>query len=67
MINRMIRLMWPKLTSAILLEVVKAVKPIVQQNLYAVSAAGSSQPGVLQSFRNLVAAIELQEGPAIIL
>jgi hypothetical protein len=37
MINRMIRLMWPKLTSAILLEVVKAVKPIVQQNLNAVS------------------------------
>eukprot|EP00882_Tetradesmus_deserticola_P015191 GHRQ01016176.1.p1 GENE.GHRQ01016176.1~~GHRQ01016176.1.p1 ORF type:complete len:457 (+),score=182.70 GHRQ01016176.1:470-1840(+) len=35
MINRVIRLMWPKLTSAILLEVVKAVKPIVQQNLYA--------------------------------
>jgi hypothetical protein len=37
MINRMIRLMWPKLTSAILMEVVKAVKPIVQQNLNAVS------------------------------
>ncbi|WIA39496.1 hypothetical protein OEZ86_005594 [Tetradesmus obliquus] len=40
MINRMIRLLWPKLTSAILLEVVKAVKPIVQQNLNAI-------PGVL--------------------
>lgn len=36
MINRMIRLLWPKLTSAILLEVAKAVKPIVQQNLNAV-------------------------------
>jgi hypothetical protein len=43
MINRMIRLLWPKLTSAILLEVVKAVKPIVQQNLNAVSKCGSVQ------------------------
>eukprot|EP00879_Flechtneria_rotunda_P030315 GHRR01032936.1.p1 GENE.GHRR01032936.1~~GHRR01032936.1.p1 ORF type:complete len:358 (+),score=59.35 GHRR01032936.1:742-1815(+) len=33
MINRLIRLMWPKLTRAILVEVVKAIKPIVQKTL----------------------------------
>lgn len=38
MINRMLRLLWPKLTTAILKEVIKIVKPIVQQQLNAVSS-----------------------------
>jgi hypothetical protein len=31
MINRLLRLMWPKLTTAILKEVISLAKPILQQ------------------------------------
>jgi hypothetical protein len=38
MINRLLRTMWPKLTTAILKQVIMIVKPMVQQALNAVSA-----------------------------
>jgi hypothetical protein len=37
MVNRMIRLMWPKLTAAIFDEVIKMLKPMMQQTFKQVS------------------------------
>ncbi len=42
MINRLLRTLWPKLTAAILKEVIVQMKPILQETLADVSAGGAS-------------------------